>query len=97
MDIRLRNLNEKIESIYESYKDGDITLEEREALIQEAKDGEYLRSVMKNFSVDINAAPNERFETVKSYLYKECANGNITIDERERLISHYREDCYPTK
>lgn len=96
MDIRLKTLEEKIELLYEAYKDGSITLEERERLIQEAKDGEYIKDIMKNFDVDIKATPNERFETVKSYLYTECAAGHITEDERERLISYYREDCYPS-
>ena len=95
MNMRLKTLDEKIEHLYESYKDGEITLEERERLIQEAKDSEYIRGVMGNFKVDINASPKERFESVKAYLYTECANGTITVDEREALLTAYREDCYP--
>ena len=97
MVVRLKTLEEKTELLYESYKDGKITLEERERAIQEAKDSEYIKEVMGDFTVDPKAPLAERFDSVKSYLYKECANGHITVDEREALINAYREDCYPEK
>ena len=96
MKIQIPSLEERINFYYEQYKDGKIDLEEKEHLIQKAKDGEYLRYVLENFDVDSNATPYERFDTIKKYLYQECSNGRITVDERENLISIFREDVWPS-
>ena len=95
MDMRIRTLQEKIDSWYEEYKDGKITLEERERRIDRAKEDEYLKVVLERYDVPKNATPWQRFDIAKKYLYQECADGRITIDEREHLIELLREDVFP--
>ena len=57
-------------------------------------------SIISSIKKSIGKATKEsvglsKFEKVKAHLYQECAAGNITLDDRERLIMEARE-LYPT-
>jgi len=92
MIVKFHNLQDQIESYYEDYIDGKITLEEREKLISEAKQEKYMESVMKDFHPSYFSSQIEKFNEVKSYLYNECADGRITENEREDLIVHFMKE-----
>lgn len=80
-------------SIYEACQRGEITVEEREELLQNLKDKHYLGEASLNTEgVENDGLSNkEKFEKVKSVLYERCKNGELTVEERENLIFKAKE------
>lgn len=88
-------LNKEIETLYERYGNGEITLEEREDMIQELKDSQYKMEHTKDIELDPSLTPVEQFSEVKRVLYEKCANKEISTDEREVLIKEYYDEIFP--
>lgn len=77
--------------LYEACQQGLITIEEREELISEAKHDYDLSldmTAVESSEVhdDSSYSKKEKFDTVKGMIYERCANGFITIEEREEMI-----------
>ena len=76
-------------SIYESCNRGEISLDEREDLLQDLN-----RKMMVQESEDIsieNGSTNkQKFDSVCRSIYERCSNGEITLNEREILIDKAR-------
>jgi len=81
----------EISRAYNLYKEGAITLEQRENMIQEAKDQEYRESVFDIDSIDPYLSPTEQLQEIKKLCYEKCAAGEISVFERERLVNEYSE------
>lgn len=90
-------MNEEIKALYERYGNGEITLEEREELIQELKDSHYKTECTSDIVLDYDLTPIEQFTEVKKALYEKCSNGEIGIEERETLIQEYYDEIFPTE
>lgn len=81
----------EISRAYNLYNEGTITLEQRESMIQEAKDQEYRESVFDIDSIDPYLSPTEQLQEIKKLCYEKCAAGEISVFERERLVNEYTE------
>ena len=81
----------EISRAYNLYNEGTITLEQRESMIQEAKDQEYRESVFDIDSIDPYLSPTEQLQEIKKLCYEKCAAGEISVFERERLVNEYSE------
>lgn len=82
-------VRQDIHYAYELYKEGAITLEQRERMIQEAKDKEYQESVLDISHIDPYLSAQEQLDEVKKLCYEKCAIGEISVYEREALITEY--------
>lgn len=82
-------VRQDIRHAYKLYNEGSITLENREKLIQDAKDKEYRESVLDISQIDPCLSTDEQLEEVKKLCYEKCAIGIIDVNEREKLIEEY--------
>lgn len=76
-------------AIYEACSKGEITLEEREELLQNLKDRQYLSEAYTDDEVlleEEGLSNKEKFEKVRSVLYERCSKGELTVEQRESLI-----------
>lgn len=84
---------EKI-AIYEACSKGEITVEEREELLQNLKDRLYLSEAYTDDEVlleEEGLSKKEKFEKVRSVLYERCSKGELTVEQRESLIIKAKE------
>lgn len=83
-DMETQNKDYLKQSLYDACNAGEITVEEREELLQSAYNDRYLSESLS----DINEgySNKEKFEKIKSILYERCSNGEISINQREHLI-----------
>ena len=76
-------------AIYESCHRGEITVEEREELLSELEDKRYVNEAIE---VEESVVTNyEKFGKVAEVLYERCANGEITVEDRENLLAKAKE------
>lgn len=81
-------VKESVISIYKACQNGEITLEEREDLLQRIEDAKYLDACGEEEPCEDDCCTNdEKFKKLKEILYKKCANGEFDIDTREELIN----------
>ena len=76
-------------AIYEACHNGEITVEEREELLHELENKKYI-----NESTEVEEGTitdYEKFGKVAEVLYERCANGEISIEERENLLLKAKE------
>ena len=76
-------------AIYEACHNGEITVEEREELLYELENKKYI-----NETTDVEESvmsSYEKFGKVAQVLYNRCANGEITVEERESLLLKARD------
>jgi hypothetical protein len=83
---------EKILAVYRSHKNGEITLEEREDIIEALENERFIQESSINEEESISN--KERFDNVVKALYERCHNGEFDIDQREMLIEKAREMIY---
>lgn len=84
-------------SIYESCKKGEITVEEREELLHELQNKYYLLEASRcdeSFMEETLLSNKEKFEKVRTVLYERCKKGELTVEERENLISKAKETIF---
>ena len=74
----------KKKAIYEACSNGEITLAEREALLENLRGDRTLRESYIDDPLLTNA---EKFKAVKHTLYEKCEQGLLSYSERERLIA----------
>ena len=74
--------------LYESCSKGEITVEEREAQIDEVKNIIYAKQIIaeESLNADDHATKEEVFSDVKKALYERCGAGEFNEDIREELI-----------
>lgn len=84
-----RNL---VRELYEACSEGKITVEEREGLINRM-DGNLILSGELD-RIDHSLMAREKYDAVVKALYEKCQNGEISVDDRERLIEKAKCDIF---
>ena len=74
-------------ALYEACAAGEITVEEREELFGELQEKYYVENRTTDVMYDTGASNREKFNSVRTVLYERCSAGEITVEERESLIS----------
>jgi hypothetical protein len=78
-------------ALYESCANGEITLEEREELLNNLKDKKYLSEASEYEIYNESLDKKDKFNAIKHALYERCANGELTVEQRETLICKAKE------
>ena len=99
-----------VSTLYEKCANGEISLNQRELLIQKANNLLIAESCINNESsftestetVIENAenektelSPKEKYNIFKESVYAKCIKGEITIEAREELLEKAREKFFP--
>lgn len=77
--------NEK-KMLYESCANGEISINEREEKLIELKNSSYFETYV-DVPTRVEMSNSEKIKAIISLLYEKCSNGEISVDEREKLIS----------
>ena len=80
-----RSLEKVKEKLYNECANGTITIYEREEKLQDIKDTKYLAGII---SRDIYESKTKKdfYNGLVKVLYEKCAAGELSFDERERLV-----------
>lgn len=76
--------NEKVLSVYTACKNGEITLEEREDILEMLNNE---RFISESCEVEDGLSKKEKFDRIVKELYERCRKGEFDIDQREVLIN----------
>lgn len=87
-------LKEKIRNAYRLYGAGKITLEEREEMIEDLKDKDFMEHQVDFSEIDPSLSPSEKFDEVKRICYERCQDGVISEDERETIIKEAKKEIF---
>lgn len=74
-------------ALYEACHNGEITIEEREELFKDLQDKFYLKEQTSEITEKSGITNKQKFDEVRRVLYERCNAGEITIEERESLIT----------
>lgn len=74
-------------ALYEACSKGEITIEEREELFKDLQDKFYVKEQTSNITEKSGITNKQKFDEVRRVLYERCNAGEITIEERESLIT----------
>lgn len=77
--------NSRKAELYTECSNGTITLYEREEKIQDLKDTRYLATILTR-DVYESATNKKMYNGIIKTLYERCAAGELSLDERERLV-----------
>ena len=77
-------------ALYEACDRGEITIEEREELLKDIFESEYIENTDEILHDD-RYSMTQKFDKVRAILYEKCNNGEITVEARESLINKARE------
>lgn len=86
-----------VDSVYESYENGEISEYERDMIIDEAADNLLAGSVIaeEGYDLDDEATREEAFYDIKKAVYERCANGEFDIATRENIIQQAYNQIFP--
>ena len=87
-------LKQKIQDAYRLYGEGKITLEEREDMIENYKERDFMEHQIDFSEIDPSLSPSEKFDEVKRICYERCQNGIISENERESLIRECKKELF---
>lgn len=87
-------MKEEISSLYELYIEGKISLDEREDRIEKIKNQKLVLENVDFSLIDDSLSPMEQFEELKKIVYERCTQGLINEEEREQIISEYRDSIF---
>lgn len=74
-------------ALYEACHNGEITIEEREELFKDLQDKFYVKEQTSEITEKSGITNKQKFDEVRRVLYERCNAGEITIEERESLIT----------
>ncbi len=74
-------------ALYEACSKGEITIEEREELFKDLQDKFYVKERTSDITEKSGITNKQKFDEVRRVLYERCNAGEITIEERESLIT----------
>ena len=74
-------------ALYEACSKGEITIEEREELFKDLQDKFYVKEQTSEIAEKSDITNKQKFDEVRRVLYERCNAGEITIEERESLIT----------
>lgn len=74
-------------ALYEACSKGEITIEEREELFKDLQDKFYVKEQTSEITEKSGITNKQKFDEVRRVLYERCNAGEITIEERESLIT----------
>ena len=110
--IMIRTIEDRdrvINALYNKCKEGEISVNQREALIQRARTEYMLESSKVEETVEEvpteevveeagkekkKMSPKTKFNKLKKEIYQRCKDGEITEDQREELIEKARDLCF---
>ena len=81
--------------LYEKCANGEISIDQRELLIQKANSALITEDVETETDLETEAtnivestelSPKEKYDAFKTLVYEKCAEGELTEDEREDLL-----------
>lgn len=83
--------------LYERCSKGEISVEQRELLIQKANSAFVAESTEKTVEEETpvvetqELTAKEKYDRIKTMVYEKCTNGEITVDQREELLEKARD------
>ena len=85
-------------AIYESCANGDITIEQREILINNLKTKTVVEEMAKEIEDPyVEEDVNDEYNKVRTIIYEKYANGEFDLNMREVLLEKAREKYFPVK
>lgn len=85
-------------AIYESCANGDITIEQREILINNLKTKTVVEEMAKEIEDPyVEEDVNDEYNKVRTTIYEKYANGEFDLNMREVLLEKAREKYFPVK
>lgn len=91
-EVKESAVDEKKLAIYESCSKGEITIEEREALLRDLYVNDMVTTESANISDDISLS--EKYDEVRKIIYERCNDGFISVEEREALLAKAYDDMF---
>lgn len=82
--------------IYKACRRGDITIEEREELLEDLNNKMIASETVIESTTGSGLSKEKKFERVKAVLYEKCNNNEITVEKREELIAKARDMIFET-
>jgi hypothetical protein len=81
-----------VKELYEACSEGKITLEEREELLSRMNGNQVLSGELDR--IDNSLMAREKYDAVVKALYEKCQAGEISVEDRARLIEKAKCDIF---
>lgn len=82
--------------IYKACNAGDITIEEREELLEDLRAHQVVQEATNVDSEEESLTAKEKYEKVRAVLYERCNVGLISVDQREELLLEAYDQIFET-